>query len=252
MPRALTFVACYAFDPEQSAGCQEPCFAAPQVANTRTRRGSFDDEYPPVYYRVMSLAPGSVIEASALAGRLFNVALFVVLSTIVFVLLWATRRPNLLWGWLLTAVPLGLVLIASNNPSGWAAAGVGTAWISLLGYYESEGRRRSFYFASILPLLGAIVALVFFLQSRQAGVGACGFSGGQTRPWGEFSPSALISYNLLEVPFLWVGVFGAWNLGWLDTGPPGLDLEPPVRPLGRRLRLPNRRRRHGRPHRPPR
>jgi hypothetical protein len=143
---------------------------------------------------------------------------------------------------------------------------VGTAWISLLGYYESEGRRRwglaatfgvavvmaagsrgdaavyvvvamvavvvlkfarrrSFYLASILPLLGAIVALVFFLQSRQVGVGAYGFSGGSDpTAGGDLSPIALFFYNLLGVPFLWVGVFGAWDLGWLDTGLPSVVL----------------------------
>jgi hypothetical protein len=268
VPQALLSVACYAFHPETSAGCQDTYFAAPETPNTVTKRGNFASDYPPVFYKVESLFVGSSIEASALAMRLFNAALFVVLSTIVFVLLPVKRRPNLLWGWLLTTVPLGLFVIASNNPSGWAAVGVGTAWISLLGYYESEGRRRwglaatfavsvlmaagsrgdaavyvvvamvavmvmtfahrrSFYLASILPLVGAIVAFVFFLRSGQVDIGASGFSGtleSAPRSDAHLSAFALFSNNLLEVPFLWVGAFGAWNLGWLDTGLPYIVL----------------------------
>ena len=268
VPKALVSVACYAFDPQKSAGCQAAYFAAPQTPNTVTKRGNFQGNYPPLYYRAMTPFVGASVEASALAMRLFNVALFVILSSTVFALLPIARRPNLLWGWLITTVPLGLFLIASNNPSGWAAVGVGTAWLSFLGYYESEGRRRwglaatfliavlmaagsrgdaaafvlvaigaamvvkfgrrrSYYLASILPILAAIVALAFYLRASQVDIAASGFGGtGESAPGSteHLSPFALFANNLLEVPFLWVGAFGAWNLGWLDTGLPSIVL----------------------------
>ena len=142
VPAALVHVSCYAFDPNQSAACQKPYFAHKAVPDTLTSRGNFAGAYPPVYYAVMSWFVGGDIQTSALAMRLFNILLFVGLTTLVFALLPAGRRPTLLWGWLITTVPLGLFLIASNNPSGWAVTGVGTAWIALLGYFETDGRRR--------------------------------------------------------------------------------------------------------------
>lgn len=142
VPEALVNVSCYAFDSSQSAACQDPYFAAESRPDTLTRRGNFTGAYPPVYFSVMSWFVGDNIETSALAMRLFNVFLFVGLASLVFVLLPAARRPTLLWGWLITVVPLGLFLIASNNPSGWAVTGVGMAWIALLGYFETDGWRR--------------------------------------------------------------------------------------------------------------
>lgn len=268
VPQALLSVACYAFDPQKSAGCQEAVFSGPETPNTVTKRGNFQGNYPPVYYAVMSPLVGTSVEASALAMRLFNVALFVVLTTTVFALLPVVRRPNLLWGWLITTVPLGLFLIASNNPSGWACVGVGTAWLSLLGYYESEGRRRwglaatfalsvlmaagsrgdsaayvvvaigavmvvkfarrrSYLLASILPILAVVAALLLYLHASQVDIASSGFHGkSESAPRSDenLSPFALFANNLLEAPFLWVGVFGAWNLGWLDTGLPAIVL----------------------------
>ena len=44
--------------------------------------------------------------------------------------------------WVVSTIPLGLFLIPSNNPSGWAIIGIGTAWIALLGYFEATGPRK--------------------------------------------------------------------------------------------------------------
>jgi len=52
------------------------------------------------------------------------------------------RRSTLLWGWIVSIVPLGLFLIASNNPSSWALIGIGSAWLALLGYLETHGKRK--------------------------------------------------------------------------------------------------------------
>ncbi len=109
-------------------------------ADTLSKRGNFTGAYPPVFYAVMGWFAGDNITSSVIAMRLINSALFVALGTLLFVLLPAMRRPTLVWGWLITTMPLGLFLIASNNPSGWAVTGVGTAWLALLGYYESSGQ----------------------------------------------------------------------------------------------------------------
>src|SRR5690606_5692522 len=73
---------------------------------------------------------------------------------------------------------------------------------------------------------------VFVLQAGQIGAGVSGFSdaeqpGGGPGGGASASPEqlpgvGLFAYNLLNAPFLWVGSFGEWGLGWLDTGMPAL------------------------------
>lgn len=139
---ALEKLHCYAYDEEKSAACQEAVLHDLGDEQTLTRRGNFTGAYPPLYYATMGLFSGDNIIASAVVMRLANVALFVGLATALFALLPVFRRGNLAWGWLVTTIPLGVFLIASNNPSGWAIVGVGSAWLALLGYFETQGRRR--------------------------------------------------------------------------------------------------------------
>ncbi len=113
-----------------------------------TDRGNYLGEYPPVYYAVMRLFAGPDLQVSALVMRLVNAVLFVGLATALAALLPAWRRGTLLWGWLVTLVPLGMFIIPSNNPSGWAVTGVGTAFLALLGWFEirwpaTVGARRA-------------------------------------------------------------------------------------------------------------
>jgi hypothetical protein len=107
-----------------------------------TDRGSFKNNYPPVYYATMSLFVGPDIAASVVIMRLVNILLLVGITTALFLLLPVRRRSTLLWGWIVSVLPLGLFLIASNNPSSWALIGVGSAWLALLGYFETHGRQR--------------------------------------------------------------------------------------------------------------
>ena len=50
-------------------------------------------------------------------------------------------RVPLIAGWMVTIVPLGAFLIASNNPGSWAVIGVGGSWLATLGWFRSSGRR---------------------------------------------------------------------------------------------------------------
>ena len=164
-----------------------------------------------------------------------------------------------LWAWLITTVPLGLFLIASNNPSSWAITGVGTAWLALYGYFESTAHRRVLlgvlFGLSVVVAAGAradaavyaglATALVCFLRfqrtreflvaailpaamtvvalalflSASHALAAAEGLGDHTPP---LEPFALIAYNLMNVPSLWAGVFGSWGLGWLDTEMPAV------------------------------
>lgn len=153
---ALRDVSCFAQRAEVSASCQYDIWASSTGPNVETDRGNFGGEYPPVYYAVMHVFAGSDIQTSALAMRLINAALFVGLATALALLLPVARRRTLLWGWLIALVPLGMFLIPSNNPSGWAITGVGTAFLALLGWFETTGRRR--WALGALYLLGVVMA----------------------------------------------------------------------------------------------
>jgi len=218
VPEALTDIACYAYDPEESAACQGQEFDWSTSETVETGRGNFSGEYPPVYYAVTGLLTGGDIQVSALLMRLLSVALFVGLSAALWSLL-PERRTTLVWAWLATMVPLGAFLLASNNPSSWAIIGVGSGWLALLGYVESTGRRRiglgaifvvatlaaagsrgdaalyaglaiavvfvltvtpTWQYAklAVLPAIMAVIALVLFLTSRQVGSGLQGFGAG--------------------------------------------------------------------------
>ena len=142
VPEAFRDIACYAQVESRSAECQYTVLETLSDRPVELKRGNFVGEYPPVYYATMHIFAGSDIQVSAIAMRLLNAALFVGLATALAVLLPASRRRTLLWGWLVTLVPLGMFLIPSNNPSGWAITGVGTAFLALLGWFETVGRRR--------------------------------------------------------------------------------------------------------------
>lgn len=133
---------CYARDPAKSAACQEPLLDAPAVADTVTNRGSFANNYPPVFYAVMGILVTPNIEVSVVLMRVLTILVFCGIAIGLFLALPRHRRAPLIWGWALTVVPLGMFLLASNNPSSWAIIGLGSGWISLLGYLETTGRRK--------------------------------------------------------------------------------------------------------------
>lgn len=270
VPAAVHDAPCYAYDANKSAGCQLKTFTFSPKPTVQTTRVNSTSEYPPVFYAVMNLLVTPNILVSVILMRILTALLFVGLTTALFVLLPAVRRQTLLLMWMITTVPLGVFLLASNNPSSWAVIGVGNAWISLLGYFETEGRRRialgaifavatimaagsrgdaalysviaigtvgvlklawtkRFWLQAILPLALAVVAIGFFLISRQTASGETGFTGHGAAPTvgtgsaaQSLSGFGLVAYDLLNAPSLWSGVFGGWPLGWLDTPMPAV------------------------------
>lgn len=161
VPAGVHYASCYAGDPSKSGACETIYLARGSKPDVTTDRGSFQNNYPPVYYATMSLFVGPDIAASVMVMRLVNILLLIGMTTALFLLLPQRRRPTLLWGWILSVVPLGLFLIASNNPSAWALIGIGSAWIALLGYYEQQGRRKL--------ALGAVFALAVVMAAGARG-----------------------------------------------------------------------------------
>ena len=158
VPEIINEAPCFAGKPEVSAACQEEYGFDPSPT-LETGRGNFHGEYPPVFYAFSSIFVGPDIAASAVVMRIVNVLLFLGITIALYVLLPVGRRPALVWGWLITTLPLGIFLIASNNPSSWAVIGVGSAWLALLGWFETRAKRKialgALFAASVLMAAGA-------------------------------------------------------------------------------------------------
>ena len=133
---------CYKFAPAESAACQDALPRSSSASLVDSNRVNSAGLYPPVYYAVMAVFATDDIEASVIAMRLLNIVIFVAMWVGVYALLPRRRRSTLVWSWIIGIVPLGMFLIASNNPSSWAVISGGIGWIALVGYFETRGRQR--------------------------------------------------------------------------------------------------------------
>lgn len=249
VPAALVGEACYTRDASASAACwqDEP------GAMAETDRVNVGPLYPPLFYGTMSVFAGPDVAASVIAMRLFNAALVVGVLTCVVLAAPARIRPAVVIGALASAVPLGLFIIPSTNASSWAFLSAATVWVSLYGATQTTGRRRvvlcglallggiigagaradaaafAVFGVVIAAILGArtrrslwpvaataaaiiLVSALFYLGAGQGG----SVTGGLPTDEQPLTGDQLVM-NLLDVPSLWVGVFGYWGLGWLDT-----------------------------------
>jgi hypothetical protein len=277
---SLVTAACFAYEPTVSAGCQDSLglFQA-DTPTVSTDRGSFSSNYPPVFYAVMNWFATPDIELSAMIMRFVNILFFIGSGIALWFLLARENRRTLLLMWAVTTVPLGLSLIASNNPSSWAITGVPTAWFALYGFLKkpestnADGRRenewsrrrialaavfaveaflasgargdaalytiigsavavaltwrrsRDYAYALVVPAVLAVVSALFFLLSGQSAVAAQGLSSSETSEIVAQNPRTglgVLAVNIAQLPFLWVGAFGSWGLGWLDTEMPAI------------------------------
>ncbi len=262
LPKELGDATCFAFKSEQSAACQGPEFTSDSNKTIVTDRGNWSGDYPPVFYAVMGLFAGENVSLSVLLMRVFNAVLFTGLITALYRLLPAHRRPTMVWSLAISLVPLGLFLIPSTNPSGWAVMSAGILWVSLLGFFESTGfkrvglgvlavlatvmgagaradaavyavvavaavtvysaRRDRRFLLSLLLPLGLAVIAVLFYFSAAQSSFAASGLPSGAQEGGGLGWKALLYLNFLNVPSLWSGALGTWGLGWLDTTLPAV------------------------------
>jgi hypothetical protein len=258
----LNRAACYAMQPKVSAGCQDALAIFSNSEVISSSRGSFSSNYPPVYYASLGILATPDIPTSALLMRFANILVFLLSFVALWLLLPSALRRTQFWMWAATVVPLGAFLIASNNPSSWAITGVGTAWFALYGFMGATGRRkfwlgalfsvevliasgaradaavytvvgslavialtwkstRAYLFGLILPAVAAVLSFFFYTTSLQSAVASTGLAdtslGTDTR-----TAFSVLAINVVQLPELWVGAFGYWGLGWLDTAMPAL------------------------------
>ena len=260
VPSALIDARCYSHYPEESAACQ-PLMSTGDGRETMTNRLNIVESkanYPSGFYLFHNSFAAVNVDTSVVTMRMINVTLFLGLGLALWWFLPSRLKNSLAWAWMGTLIPLGAFVIASTNPSSWSLIGVGSAWLALLGYLEAQGYRRwvlgGFFLVLVglaalsrtdatlfaiatsgvalfvtdapfrqlvkrlwIPAVGAVLAVGVLLFQRGAiGVLTQGL-GGEEFDWGR------LWYNFIEVPGLWMGVFGGWPwgaLGWLDTSIP--------------------------------
>lgn len=253
---------CYAAKWDVSAGCLGTGFGHDPAPNFETGRGNFTGDYPPVYFAVMHAFVGDDISSSVLRMRAFNTLLFLSITAAVMALVPPMLRRVTAWAFLLMSVPLGIWLISSINPTGWATVSAGLLWVCLYALPDTVGWRRPTL--AVVTLLVAVmgmgartdsclftliaVALVFILRRgevlRSRLTMLVGFlisvlavflflgasqSDAALNSFGELATNdldgpALLWNNIQALPNMWTGAFGGWPLGWLDTPMPPIVL----------------------------
>jgi hypothetical protein len=248
---------CFAFVPEHSGRCDTP-----PTGLVTTGHGNFEGLYPPVYYGTMSVFSSEDVQTSVLLMRVFNSLLAVALVTALYILVDRRLRAPMLWGLLLAAIPTGIFLISSVNPSGWAIMSAGTLWVAIAGYFRAPTRTRQIALggiALVAAVMGAgsrgdsavyvafgalVAAVISFERTRRyllslalplvaVLMGAFFYlSSNQVGSAleGEMAGTRpehvdIVSglvRTVLNIPQLWVGNFGTQALGWGDTKMPAI------------------------------
>ena len=262
VPPALVTTSCYAHKPKTTGACSAHALSVSSHELIATKRGNFGANaglYPPVYYAVMGTFASQNIVASVLTIRLLNSLLYTALMTLLCALLPAHRRPTLILASAITLIPLGVFLIASINPSSWAIMSAAILPLSLVGYFETTGRRRiclaalallaalmgggarsDMAFYSILTVVAAIILFArrdrHFWKSAAWPLGiavvSLYFMLSARQSSGALDPSDAVAGlgrlldNAFALPVMWAGALGApsplepWGLGWADTAMP--------------------------------
>jgi hypothetical protein len=248
--------ACFAFDKDASGDCDYDNSLAAQF-----HLNLASNLYPPVYYWVMSWMASPDIPSATISIRIFNGILTVlVISLLLFALPPPQRRAPLL-ALILTSVPLTIFLMGSTNPSAWSYLGLLTFLTAFLGFL-SEVRKKPKITLGLIAGLGLLMAVgsradaapfaafatvlawtlvtplarksitnavsailiivAVALMYLRGGTAASVVSGvGLELPQGD-RPTPSFFGNLSRLPDLWAGVFGTWELGWLDTPMPAI------------------------------
>jgi len=246
---------CYRFQPEESGACSTQI---PDGLRITDRINDGQGLYPTLFYRAMGVFVGPDVERSVLFMRLANALLASVLIGCVLILVPVGVRSAFLITMVVTAIPLGLSIIASTNPSSWSIMGLATFWAFALALlHEARLRSKRGVMLVILTIITGLMAigsrvdamvylvLVVVVVSIYTGysqirrsvlafgvllaLSAFGIysyftfgTPGGAEPMGTStaSTSGLLVTNTLYLPSLYQGVVGGWAIGWNDTEMP--------------------------------
>ncbi len=249
--------ACFAFQPDKSGNCE-----LKESLSDQNRVNINHNLYPPVFYWTMSWLASDDIAASTIAMREVNSILAVFsISLLAFALPRNLRRiPTL--GVLISLIPLGIFIVPSTNPSSWAYLSLAIIFSSLLGFLSVTDKKRRWFLGGLVifglvmgagsrpdALAYSVIAIgiaswlaysrerlkpfnILFIATSVMSLIFLHFTSAQSQAVlsghlqlpssGSESAQPNLFANLAELPELWVGVFGTWGLGWLDTSMPAI------------------------------
>jgi hypothetical protein len=158
VPAAVVGAAsCFAFEPATSAACARP---VPSGMTATDRVNETAGLYPVVYYRAMSVFVGPDVERSVVMMRLANITLAALLMLLLLRVVPAGIRHAALLAVTVTFIPLGLFVVASTNPSGWAVVGLTFFWAFALSLLHRRDwrNRRTWLIAAATVICGVMAA----------------------------------------------------------------------------------------------
>lgn len=150
-PEGLRQVPCFAWMPKVTGDCTP----AARIANVPGIRHEpmddlaapaltgIHDDRPEVIEAVLSRLVGDTLAQTTMRIRLLNVTLAVAIAGLSVLLTRAAWRPAVALSWLVAAVPLGMFVVSSINPSAWAIVGVVGLWGPLLTLVTGKRWDRS-------------------------------------------------------------------------------------------------------------
>ena len=163
-PNQVSGASCFSQDSDKSAACQND-FATDLEPGGAYQVGNWNGgQYPPLFYDTMHLFITGHLYSSVLLMRVVNSLILVGLLGLLVANMPRRLRPLAVVPIVVTAVPLGLSLMSSTNPSSWTIAGAAALWPALYASFEARGRQR-------LMLL-AVFLLAVLLASGSRGDGA--------------------------------------------------------------------------------
>lgn len=250
---AVNSAFCFATKPDVTGDCTVSEVNSTEMILT-DRVNNIQQLYPGGYYSVMSIFVGVDVEKSVYLMRLFSVFVVSALMAALIRVIPDGIRQATLVAIGVTFIPLGMFLVASTNPSGWAISG--TLFFFAFGLallYRSSWRHQGTWLTAVALCISAIMAMtsrvdsaafisvitmvVFVLAGKRRMVGnipgsillvVLAVAGAVTyfmvtpiQASGELGNSEqtsnLLWTNLVEFPYLVQGIVGGWPLGWNDT-----------------------------------
>ncbi len=163
VPSQIAFIRCYQFNAQESAGCldAQPGYASGELTTVDRRTNQTAKLYPPGYYASMSLLVSDATVRSVLVTRFANIVIAIIAIGATLLAIDTARRRALATVWLVTVVPLGAFLVASNNPSAWAIIGVGTFWASFDRWWDGPAGR-----SAVAAMAAAIFSALLATNAR--------------------------------------------------------------------------------------
>jgi drug/metabolite transporter (DMT)-like permease len=121
--------------------------------------------------------------------------------------------------WLSATLALLLAVIAAGSRGDAAIyVALSAVVVAVVTWPERHRRDYRWWIASLAAM--AILAGTVFLLTGQAAVATQGLT--SSTPSTETSALSLALVDTVQLPTLWIGIFGSWGLGWLDTSLPSL------------------------------